>query len=117
MSVPRVTIEFTRVPVADVVASGTGLVNGLGEDVTAQMVRACTALCDRLCDLGVREAWLKEGSPSCGVHRITVGGARTAGEGIQTALLRQAGVRVRSEEDLPDLAPAPSEPASQGGGA
>lgn len=42
----------------------------------------------------------KEGSPSCGVHRICRAGSRVAGQGVTTALLQRNGLQVLSEEDL-----------------
>jgi len=53
--------------------------------------------------MGVSEAVLKARSPSCGCHQVydgTFGGTTVAGEGITARALRQAGVSVRSEEDL-----------------
>ena len=52
----------------------------------------------RLC--GCRRALLKEGSPSCGVHRVYQGENKVAGAGITTALLLNSGLDVISEEDL-----------------
>ncbi|TNF51064.1 MAG: DUF523 domain-containing protein [Deltaproteobacteria bacterium] len=47
-----------------------------------------------------RRALLKEGSPSCGVHRVYQGENKVAGVGITTALLLNSGMDVISEEDL-----------------
>ncbi|MDK2846800.1 MAG: hypothetical protein PWP34_153 [Desulfuromonadales bacterium] len=50
--------------------------------------------------VGCKDALLKDGSPSCGVHRICRNGTRTAGQGITTALLQRSGLHTFSEEDL-----------------
>lgn len=45
-------------------------------------------------------ALFKDGSPSCGVHRICRAGSRVPGLGVTTALLQRNGLQVCSEEDL-----------------
>ena len=49
---------------------------------------------------GCRRALLKEGSPSCGVHRVYLGEDKVAGVGVTSALLLNSGLDVISEEDL-----------------
>ena len=88
---------------------GERVVTRCGLDVTAQFERGAQltlATCQRH---QIAFALLKEGSPSCGVQRIYNGqfnGAAMAGEGKTTALLRQHGIHVFSEEQLPELADA-----------
>ncbi|MFH1862143.1 MAG: DUF523 domain-containing protein [bacterium] len=48
----------------------------------------------------VRLALLKEGSPSCGVSRITISGEKVLGRGVTAALLAEEGIAVFSEEDI-----------------
>ena len=45
-------------------------------------------------------ALFKDGSPSCGVHRICRAGSRVAGQGVTTALLQRNGLQVFSEENI-----------------
>ncbi len=77
-----------------------------GEDVTAAFTRgaeAALALCLRH---DVRCALLKERSPSCGSQHIYSGrfdGTLVAGEGLAAALLRQHGIRVFSELQVPEF--------------
>ena len=49
---------------------------------------------------GCRRALLKEGSPSCGVHRVYLGEDKVAGVGVTSALLMNSDLAVISEEDL-----------------
>jgi uncharacterized protein YbbK (DUF523 family) len=52
-------------------------------------------------------AVLKEGSPSCGSHRVydgTFSGRSVPGAGMTTALLERHGIRVFSEDDLDEAA-------------
>ncbi len=47
-----------------------------------------------------RQALLKEGSPSCGVHRIYLGEETRRGRGVTAALLERNNLTLLSEEDL-----------------
>jgi uncharacterized protein YbbK (DUF523 family) len=58
---------------------------------------------------GIRIAVLKANSPSCGnllTYDGTFSGVKVSGEGVTTALLRQHGVQVFSELELPEAAVA-----------
>ena len=75
-----------------------------GTDCTAQYRRGAEralALCQ---EQGLTAAILKEGSPSCGSHRIRDGshtGRKIPGMGITAALLAQEGIALFTEEQLP----------------
>ncbi|MER3452344.1 MAG: hypothetical protein C4344_01190, partial [Acidimicrobiia bacterium] len=74
-----------------------------GTDVTGFFRRGADAVVALARATGATEAVLKARSPSCGCDGIYDGTfARTlvAGEGITARALREAGVRVRSEEDV-----------------
>lgn len=78
-----------------------------GEDVTAEFLRGARQALDAARRSGARIALLKEGSPSCGGHRIydgTFTGRSVPGVGITTALLEREGVHVFSEADLAAVA-------------
>ena len=49
---------------------------------------------------GCRHALFKERSPSCGVHQIYRGNEIVPGTGVTTALLKNEGLEVLSEEDI-----------------
>ena len=49
---------------------------------------------------GCRRALLKEGSPSCGVHRVYLGEYKVPGVGVTSALLHNSGIDIISEEDI-----------------
>ena len=69
-----------------------------GEDLTAAFERGARAALELCRREGVREAYLKENSPSCGVHRTSVEGVRVAGMGLTSARLQAAGVRLHAVE-------------------
>jgi len=71
-----------------------------GSDVTDAYVRGAAATVELARVTGARQAVLKARSPSCGCHQIYVDDHLVDGEGVTAQALREAGVEVRSEEDL-----------------
>jgi uncharacterized protein YbbK (DUF523 family) len=74
-----------------------------GEDVTDLYRRGAQAAVDLALALGARSAVLKARSPSCGCHEVYDGTfTRTCvqGEGVTASALREAGLSLRSEEDV-----------------
>ena len=71
-----------------------------GTDVTDAYERGAAAAVDLARVTGARQAVLKARSPSCGCHQIYVGEKLVDGEGVTAQALREAGLEVRSEEDL-----------------
>jgi len=77
-----------------------------GEDVSAAFIAGAEQALVLVERHGIRLALLKARSPSCGNRENYDGsftGTRVAGEGVTAAVLRRAGVRVFSEEQLPEL--------------
>jgi uncharacterized protein YbbK (DUF523 family) len=74
-----------------------------GRDVTAEFERGAASALEQAEANGVRVAVLKEGSPSCGstwTYDGTFSGTRVTGQGVATALLRNRGIRVFSEDEF-----------------
>jgi uncharacterized protein YbbK (DUF523 family) len=71
-----------------------------GTDVTSAYARGAAATVELARASGARRAVLKARSPSCGCHQIYVDGVIGDGEGVTAQALREAGIEVRSEEDL-----------------
>jgi uncharacterized protein YbbK (DUF523 family) len=82
----------------DVLKGAARVESECGGDVTEGFVTGAwnTLRVARL--LGVRLAVLKEGSPSCGVHSVTVDGERTAGIGVTAALLEAEGIALLGDD-------------------
>jgi uncharacterized protein YbbK (DUF523 family) len=81
-----------------------------GEDVTEAYERGAAHTLAVARAAGASEAILKARSPSCGCHEIydgTFTRRRVRGEGVTARALREAGITVRSEEDLTPPAPLP----------
>ncbi len=74
-----------------------------GEDLTDAYRRGAAAAVALAGAIDAEEAVLKARSPSCGCHEVydgTFTRTRVPGEGVTARALREAGLRVRSEEDL-----------------
>ncbi|MCF6469473.1 DUF523 domain-containing protein [Nonomuraea sp. MG754425] len=108
LPVPRLAAEIEGGAGGAAVLSGAARVLASdGSDVTAEFLAGAHGALAVARAHGVRMAVLKEGSPSCGVLAVydgTFQGRRTPGQGLTTALLEREGVRVFSEERLPEAA-------------
>ena len=73
-----------------------------GADVSALFLEGAYRALEQARRHAIRVAVLKEGSPSCGVHRIYAGnfsGVMKEGRGVTAELLEQHGIRVFSERE------------------
>ncbi|MFD5054677.1 DUF523 domain-containing protein [Streptomyces tendae] len=103
LPVPRPAAEIVGGDGADVLDGVARVLTEAEEDVSEHFVRGAHLTLDAARETGVRVALLKESSPSCGSLRVYDGrfaGARVPGFGVTTALLRRAGVRVYSEDQV-----------------
>ena len=74
-----------------------------GKNVTLQFENGAKQVLKIAKQLGIKEAILKQRSPSCGAGQIydgTFSGKIIRGDGVTTALLKKNGIKVSSEEDL-----------------
>lgn len=82
---------------------GKRVITRSGKDVTENFLRGAQQVLKLAKLLGVKEAVLKQGSPSCGCGRIyngTFSGKTVKGDGVTTALLKKNRIKVVTEEDL-----------------
>ena len=73
-----------------------------GEDVTEAFLAGARQALETAQRLGIRQAVLKEDSPSCGCRRIydgTFSDRTVSGQGVAAALLQRNGITVLSEEE------------------
>ncbi len=73
-----------------------------GNDVTEMYVKGAKAALEQVQSLKATAVVLKEYSPSCGsrmIYRGDFNGGTKAGDGVTSALLKQHGIQVFSEED------------------
>lgn len=103
LTVPRPPAEIEGGDAEAVLFGRAPIRTEAGRDVTdAFMAGAEMALaaCHRH---GLRMALLKEGSPSCGVHRVhdgSFGSRKVAGQGLTARLLTRHGIRVFAEHEI-----------------
>ncbi|TDC42006.1 DUF523 domain-containing protein [Actinomadura sp. KC345] len=103
LAVPRPPAEIVGGDGGDVLDGTARIVTDTGKDVTDEFLQGAHLALDTARRSGARVALLKEGSPSCGTHRVydgTFTGTSTKGTGVTTALLRRSGIRVFSEDEL-----------------
>lgn len=106
LPIPRPPAEIVGGDGGDVLDGTARVLTGGGADVTGEFLRGARLALDAARRAGARLALLKEGSPSCGGHRVYDGaftGTSVPGSGVTTALLRRSGIRVFTEDELDAL--------------
>ena len=96
LSTPRNPSEI----IGDKVYSDKGL------DVTENFNNGAKLAVDILKKYNAKYALLKEGSPSCGVHKIydgTFSGTKIPGSGVTTQMFKELGIKVYSENEIDEL--------------
>ena len=94
------------IPRADAQRQGERVITRTGRDVTKEYLKGAEEAVRLAREYGVICALMKEKSPSCGSNRIYDGsftGNLTDGQGLAVELLRNAGIKVFSEEQLDDV--------------
>ncbi len=77
-----------------------------GKDMTEAFLSGARQALETAQHLGIRQAVLKEDSPSCSCRRIydgTFSDCIVSGQGVAAALLQRNGITVLSEEDLEEI--------------
>jgi uncharacterized protein YbbK (DUF523 family) len=93
-STPREPAEITRGDGRNVLDDRARVLRRDGADVTTGFVRGAKQALHLARLYDISQAYLKEGSPSCGVKRIKRDGDDIAGCGVTAALLEREGVRI-----------------------
>ncbi len=94
---PRTAAEIERGDGHTVLDGLARVVDAEGRDVTAHFVSGAHCTLEIARSYGCRAAIFKEGSPSCGYHRLHQGGRIVPGCGVTTALLRRNEIQVVPE--------------------
>jgi len=100
MTTPRDKTFFQSGDGQAVLAGNSEAVSENGRSMNAIFCRGAKMTLEIARLSGCRRALLKEGSPSCGVHRVYLGEDKVAGVGVTSALLMNSDLAVISEEDL-----------------
>jgi uncharacterized protein YbbK (DUF523 family) len=107
LPVPRPPAEIVGGDGRTVLQQGAIVGDSTGADVTALFVRGARATLETARVNDARLAVLKDGSPSCAttyIHDGTFRSQRAPGQGVTTALLSQAGIRIFNERQLDEAA-------------
>ncbi|MHB1418678.1 MAG: 2-thiouracil desulfurase family protein [Bacillota bacterium] len=104
LATPRLPSEIQGGDGVDVLAGKTAVVDNEGKDVTENFQRGAREVLKLARLVGVSQAILKEGSPSCGSNRIYDGsftGKSCPGQGVTAALLSENGIELLTEDNWP----------------
>ncbi|MGI5861070.1 MAG: DUF523 domain-containing protein [Myxococcales bacterium] len=101
LPVPRPPADFVGGDGHAVLDGRARVVSRDGADVTDAFLRGANLALQAARLYGASVALLKEGSPSCGTHRVYVEGRKVPGVGVAAAALARAGLVVFSDEELP----------------
>lgn len=103
LSTPRPPAEIFGGDGQDVLSGKAKVIQKDGTDVTENFIRGAKIVLEFAGRLDVKEVVLKARSPSCGCGLIYDGSFSDElipGDGVTTALLKQNGIKVKTEEDL-----------------
>nr|WP_287858421.1 DUF523 domain-containing protein [Klebsiella sp.] len=106
LPVPRLPAEILNAQGADVMQNRAQIVESNGQDVTAHYQLAAWLALKAALEEGCAAALLTDGSPTCGSQFIydgTFNGQRKPGSGVAAALLREHGITVFSDGQIPQL--------------
>jgi len=98
LSTPRPPAWIGSGDAAGVLDGSARMVTDAGRDVTAEFVSGAEQAAELCRHRGIRRAFLKERSPSCGVCQTHVGGTLVDGRGVTAERLSRDGVDVTGVE-------------------
>lgn len=100
---PRIPAEIVGGDGFNVLSGAAKVLNRDGQDVTEEFVRGAKEMLELAKIFGASHAILKSMSPSCGVGSIydgTFSGNIVEGDGVTTAVLKNAGLQVITEKEF-----------------
>jgi uncharacterized protein YbbK (DUF523 family) len=100
LPVPRPSACFSNGDGRQVIIGKAKVLNMAGKDVTESFLQGAEYCCRIASAVGARYAILKEGSPSCGTHRVWIDDKKQEGIGVAAAMLERHGIRLLNEDGL-----------------
>ena len=100
LKIPRPKAHIMRGNGLDVLNGTAKVLDINGLDVTLSFIKGAEYTLSIIKKFDIEIAILKEKSPSCGVHNIYNISNIVPGSGVTTALLKQNGIKVFSENEL-----------------
>jgi uncharacterized protein YbbK (DUF523 family) len=103
LGIPRLPCRFSGGDGAAVLRGEARILDTHGTDQTSWFLRGAEQTA-RVVELISPDLIIfKEGSPSCGIRRVDIGGEKRPGCGLVTAVVAERGIPIISEEDpLPE---------------
>lgn len=98
LGTPRPGASIEGADAAAVVDGKARVVDVHGRDVTAEFLAGAHGALETCRKHGIRRAFLKERSPSCGTCATHVDGVQVPGPGVTTELLRRNGIECTPAE-------------------
>ena len=92
---PREPVELIGGDGEDLLKGKIKAIGQSGKDYTRNLLRGTDEVLKIAAMLKTKEAFLKDGSPSCGCSYIKAGNKRIKGRGVTAAALLKAGIRVQ----------------------
>jgi uncharacterized protein YbbK (DUF523 family) len=99
LGVPRPPCSFSGGDGQALLAGSARILDADGNDLTETFLIGGRKALAVVREKGIESALLNERSPSCGVHEIYIGGEKTPGMGVMTALFVREGIHVISDEE------------------
>lgn len=93
---PRPASEINGGDGFDVLDGKSSVLDTEGRDVTDNYLRGAQVALNKALNEAIKLAYLKEGSPSCGVRAIYNSGKLVSGIGVTAALLERHGIKLVS---------------------
>lgn len=93
LGTPRPAAWIGERAAAAVVDGQVPMLTADGRDVTGEFLAGAEGALERCRELGIKRAYLKERSPSCGVAQTHVAGELAPGPGVTAEVLRRAGIQ------------------------
>lgn len=98
-STPRPPARISEGDGRDVLAGKARVVNQDGQDVTGGFIRGAREAARIAAMLGIKEAYLVEKSPSCGVNLVWTTSGLCPGMGVAAATLAEQGIKLIGLEE------------------
>ncbi len=95
---PRPASEINGGDGFDILDGKSSVVDTEGRDVTDNYLKGAQVALNKALNEAVNLAYLKDGSPSCGVKAIYNNGRLVSGMGVTAALLARHGIKLVSAE-------------------
>lgn len=100
LGIPRSPVEFRDGDGRDLLDKKTRARGRDGKDYTRALIKGAEETLRIAALYGIKEAVLKDGSPSCGVTYVYSRGSRVDGMGVTAAMLARQNIKVKTVDSI-----------------